>query len=203
MLETKTFLQNLQYCKCTEHLSKILTYNLAPVLKNVKPAELVILKNKCFAASWQTEKRAILKKLGLSCHELLVTKDSTYILFYNGDLLNAFLQDICCQQILFDKGYIVGNVSLEDLLKQLGNRLTQDCFPHEIGLFLGYPVQDVKAFIAYDGKNYCACRYWKVYTDVENSLKKFQEIDDIRKSAARLLNSTMSVDKAINLLKAV
>lgn len=201
--ETKTFLQNLQYCKCTEHLSKILTFNLAPVLKNIKPAELVILKNKCFADSWQKEKIIILEKLGLSCTELLITKDSTYILFYNHKLLHIFLQDDCCQQLLLDEGYVVDNASVEILLEQLSGRLSQDCFPHEIGLFLGYPVQDVKAFITFGGKNYSACRYWKVYTDVENSLKKFQEIDDIRKSAARMLNSRMSIDKAINLLKAV
>lgn len=203
MLETKEFLCSLQYCKCTEHLSKILTYNLAPVLKNIKPAELVILKNKCFKDSWQKEKTTILKKLGLSCKELLVTRESTYILFYHHSLLENILRDVSCQQVLFEQGYLLADTSLENLIKQLSKRLVKERFPHEIGLFLGYPIEDVKAFIAYEGKNYCACRYWKVYTDVENSLKKFQEIDDIRKSAARLLNSTISIDNAINLLKAV
>lgn len=203
MLETKDFLQSLQYCKCTEQLSKILTFNLAPVLKDIKPAELVTLKNKCFLESWQQEKEIILKKLGLGCRELLTTKDNIYLLFYKKELLEAFLQDDCCKQLLIENGYNLTNVSLEELLMKLSERLVEECFPHEIGLFLGYPVQDVKAFIDFGGKNYCACRYWKVYTDVESSLKKFQQIDEIRRSAARLLNSRISIDKAINLLKAV
>lgn len=39
-------------------------------------------------------------------------------------------------------------------------------FPHEIGLFLGYPPEDVKGFIECGGRDCKACGYWKVYGDV-------------------------------------
>ena len=32
---------------------------------------------------------------------------------------------------------------------------TREDFPHEIGLLLGYPLADVKAFIENEGKLYC------------------------------------------------
>lgn len=36
-------------------------------------------------------------------------------------------------------------------------------FPHEMGLLLGYPPEDVKGFIHNQGKNYLYSGYWKVY----------------------------------------
>ena len=54
---------------------------------------------------------------------------------------------------------------------------TGDCsceFPHEIGYFLGYPVQDVQEFIVQHGRNYKALGAWKVYTDVDAALETFE-----------------------------
>ena len=41
-------------------------------------------------------------------------------------------------------------------------------FPHEIGLFLSYPPEDVKGFIA-DRDNYKAQCMWKIYGDEEKA----------------------------------
>ncbi|WP_124061107.1 DUF3793 family protein [Gordonibacter sp. Marseille-P4307] len=38
-------------------------------------------------------------------------------------------------------------------------------FPHEIGLFLGYPLEDVIGFIENQGRNCLACGCWKVYSN--------------------------------------
>ena len=48
-------------------------------------------------------------------------------------------------------------------------------FPHEIGLFLGYPPEDVEGFI--ENKADCSkCTgCWKVYGDVESAQKKFEQ----------------------------
>lgn len=40
-----------------------------------------------------------------------------------------------------------------------------DCFPHEIGLFLDYPLPDVIGFIEQGGKNCKCCGVWKVYSN--------------------------------------
>lgn len=47
-------------------------------------------------------------------------------------------------------------------------------FPHEVGLFLGYPSEDVQGFIENKADN-CKCvGCWKVYGNVEQAQKKFQ-----------------------------
>ena len=48
-------------------------------------------------------------------------------------------------------------------------------FPHEIGLFLGYPPEDVRGFIDNRGKNSKYTGTWKVYGDVESSKRKFEQ----------------------------
>ena len=49
-----------------------------------------------------------------------------------------------------------------------------DTFPHEIGLFLGYPPKDVKGFIE-EGPRCAKCTgCWQVYGDEEKALKTFE-----------------------------
>lgn len=61
-------------------------------------------------------------------------------------------------------------------LGQLRNRLeTQEDFPHEIGLFLGYPLGDVVGFMVNGGKNYKCRGLWKVYTDAGSAVRIFEK----------------------------
>lgn len=46
--------------------------------------------------------------------------------------------------------------------------------PHEIGIFLGYPIDDVKDFIKYKGSNCKICGCWKVYNDIDTCSYKFK-----------------------------
>ena len=55
-------------------------------------------------------------------------------------------------------------------------------FPHEMGIFLGYPLADVKEFIVRNGEDCALCGDWKVYHDVQSAkcffckLKKIREV---------------------------
>ena len=46
-------------------------------------------------------------------------------------------------------------------------------YPHEIGLFLGYPLSDVIGFIENKGWNYTCCGCWKSYGDPEKAQAYF------------------------------
>lgn len=48
-------------------------------------------------------------------------------------------------------------------------------FPHEIGVFLGYPLQDVKGFIENNGRNSKYTGLWKVYGDKAASMRMFEK----------------------------
>lgn len=56
----------------------------------------------------------------------------------------------------------------------LAQRLREcEVFPHEIGLFLGYPPEDVKGFIENKAQNYKIVGTWKVYGDEREAEKRF------------------------------
>ena len=63
--------------------------------------------------------------------------------------------------------------SIEASLNLLSTRLSEDEFPHEIGVFLGYPLVDIKAFIKNKGAN-CPCvGCWKAYNNIKEAEKTF------------------------------
>ena len=75
---------------------------------------------------------------------------------------------------LLEYGYLRG-LTLSEKISRLRSRLGK-CgeFPHEIGIFLGYPVEDVRGFISNEGKNFKACGTWKVYGDGERAAGLFE-----------------------------
>lgn len=77
------------------------------------------------------------------------------------------------RQILMERGYRIDNIN--SCIQQLINRFnTNAAFPHEVGLFLGYPPEDVEGFIRYGGKN-CKCfGCWKVYGNTEAAHQCFE-----------------------------
>ena len=93
----------------------------------------------------------------------------TYYL-YRPSKLKKDLNSKQATDILEKMGYCCENVNLciVSLMKKLQ---TNNDFPHEIGLFLGYPPEDVCGFIKNKG---CGCKCvgcWKVYGD-ENKAKQ-------------------------------
>ena len=76
----------------------------------------------------------------------------------------------------------------EAALDCLARRIEADNgqFPHEIGLFLGYPFGDVKGFIENKGRN-CKCTgCWKVYCDECEARRQFGRFEKCRAIYCRL-----------------
>ena len=68
------------------------------------------------------------------------------------------------------------------LLDQLAARFSAGgCFPHESGIFLGYPLEDVCGFIANKGSHAKLCGDWKVYGDARAAAHTFQRFKSCRK----------------------
>lgn len=62
---------------------------------------------------------------------------------------------------------------LDRLLTHLRSRFALTPVPHEIGFFLGYPVEDVLGFIEHEGRDYRCLGCWKVYGDVRAAQRSF------------------------------
>lgn len=102
------------------------------------------------------------------------------IYVYRRKKLLETLQNPEVQGFLSQYGY--GDFDLESTFEILEGHLITDQFPHEIGVFLDYPLSDIKAFIAHKGANakYVGC--WKAYTNEEQARKtteKFKRCTNI------------------------
>ena len=79
-------------------------------------------------------------------------------------------EEVC--RILREKGYSCDNC--EKCVAELFEHLRSDSsFPHEIGLFLGYPVCDVAGFMKDPEEGVMYTGVWKVYDNKEEALKTF------------------------------
>ena len=69
------------------------------------------------------------------------------------------------------------------------------CFPHEIGLFLGYPIEDVRGFMEQNGQNYKCRGIWKVYGDENETQKLFRKLEKCAQVYQRLFAGGRSIRK--------
>ena len=76
--------------------------------------------------------------------------------------------------------------SLDACLEHLQKRFRLE-FPHEIGLFLDYPPEDVRGFLEHRGAESLAVGYWKVYGNVEKARRAFRRYRRAECDAARSL----------------
>lgn len=147
----------------------------APTLAGIKTANLFNYKYSSRAEFMQelAEANKQLNIKGLYIEALRCGDASALIYVYRRSLLFRDINKDEVWNILSDYGYTSRNV--EEVIKRLKLRLYENpCFPHEIGLFLGYPAQDVKEFIINKGQNCKFCGVWKVYSNEQESIRIFE-----------------------------
>ena len=107
------------------------------------------------------------------------------LLVYSKPQLERRMADPQVQHVLRHFAYPVGQ-PLDVLLRNLKRRIAM-CkdFPHEIGLFLGYPIEDVVGFIRYAGKGCKLSGLWKVYGDAEAASRLFDRLSRVCRAVTR------------------
>ena len=89
--------------------------------------------------------------------------------------IGALEKLLCCplnRKFLEERGYPCKSAAQS--VRLLKERMQEDDFPHEIGIFLGYPLEDVQGFIDDPTAKTGLCGYWKVYADLEEKQKIFE-----------------------------
>ena len=153
---------------------KILARHCAPTIAGKKPASLVSLnKNKVDAEKWLYWYTRGMRKRGVYFYGLCDCEDRKLVLIYHEKLLRKILRKPNVRAYLFGCGY--KETSFHAMLERLAQRV-RECgdFPHEIGLFLGYPLSDVLGFIRHGGKNYKLAGPWKVYAGEKKARRLFE-----------------------------
>lgn len=117
---------------------------------------------------------AKLNPRGVYVEALLWREKSVLLYVYRLKHLQNELLRPGAMELLEQYGYTCREA--DNCIRHLKARLyNYDCFPHEIGIFLGYPLEDVKGFIENNGKNCKSCGMWKVYCNEAEKQKLFQK----------------------------
>lgn len=157
---------------------KLLVEQCAPALAGLKPASLFRFAGgdgpsiRRLAAVW--DRRLTPKGLRVMVLKECSKTGACMIYVYRPEWLARLLRDPDNRAFLERMGY-----RTEDglgMLRLLSRRFCLEReYPHEVGVFLGYPLEDVVGFIENRGWNYTCCGLWKSYGDPAAAEARFQK----------------------------
>lgn len=172
----------------------MLAWHCAPSMAGIKPADLVCwLPPEDWAEVLGYYTNALFRR-GIRLRVLGRRGARLLLLIYRPGRLDDCLREPEVAEMLSREGY-PAQQGTHRLLCCLRRRLEQQDFPHEIGLFLGYPPEDVDGFRRDGGRG---CRYsgaWKVYGDVEQAKRRFENFHRCRAAVTRRLEQGSTLEQ--------
>lgn len=176
-------------------LAKQLALQCAPLLMGIKVSNIFIIG---------IEEEQYVKALfeaSIISYEVLFKCEKRIVFFlYHKEQLQKHLSEHGQQRLMRQLGYTENN--LEEIMRQLAGRYQcymtfKEQFPHELGILLGYPYEDVEAFIKYQGKGCLCSGYWKVYSDVKTAEKTFENYDRAKQRVFKMVEKGMDIQEII------
>lgn len=168
-------------------LDRLLAAYCAPALIGIKPANLVAC-DRALVPDLPRKLRIYREAFAARGvrFEIVCACETRYLLLvYHVQSLTRQMCDPRVRLLLSRFGY-PDTDGLAASLYHLKRRMAQnDGFPHEIGLFLGYPVEDVEGFIEKGGRGCKLTGHWKVYGDAEAASKQFERLSRVSRAVTR------------------
>lgn len=149
-----------------------LGYLISPVITGIKPSSTISFKNdlKNSYSNWKKYGQVILDKYKLNSITLKEDVDGILLLIYDEENLKDHINISHHRSFLCTQGY-GENFDLHKCIDCLRCRINQEDFPHESGIFMGIPLEDVLGFLKNDN-----CIFqgpWRVYEKEERSKEVF------------------------------
>ncbi len=156
-------------------MALLLAIHCAPILSGSKAANIMTVTVHEFDRIGY-----LLQGTGIRYRFLKTKGDKGILYLYREKRLRQYLEQEEIQEFLSEYGY--DEVNIAKMLNLLSKRIQlyndqEAVFPHEIGVFLEYPLGDVKGFLANEGKNFMYSGYWKVYQDLQGAVRRFIQYD--------------------------
>lgn len=168
----------------------------APVLMDIKISNMLIID--------LNDKERIMDTFfgaALSFHILYMSDQKVIYLIYDWDKLTDYLYKQENQRLLQSLGYHEYDPIriLTELSIRYQSHMQQNSpFPHELGLLLGYPLEDVLGFMINRGRNPLYTGYWKVYDHLEEKLLLFEQYRKAKERVIRLVAQGISIKQLIS-----
>lgn len=183
---TVKILSNAGNKKSADKVKYVVGIHCAPVLLGVKTANTISVYKTDLGLLL-----GIISETGLFALKLYECKEKCILFIYREDLIHRHLEKKDVRLFLTDYGYF-SMMNTEKYLYKLVQKFQEYArkereFPHELGVFLQYPIEDMKGFIRNSGKNYLSCGYWKVYQNEKYAKEAFENYDNAKKTVAYYL----------------
>lgn len=192
-MPAEVMLEFLRNCSQEERLGFRVVTQCAPVLKGIKVSNLITVQS----GTWNQVCR-YLEKSRIICILLYADAEREVLFLYRHGLLEQLLGQRKVRQFLREYGYRhFGVREVLVLLKKRYHRYAKTGaeFPHELGVLLEYPIEDVKGFIVNRGQNCLLTKYWKVYHDQDYAERIFQLYDEAKEHALEEIVKGYSLDR--------
>ena len=106
------------------------------------------------------------------------------------------------RELLQESGYqdfTLGTILSTFQKRYQGYMCGEPGFPHEMGVLLGYPVEDVRGFMEQNGQNALYQGYWKVYAHVPEKKRLFARYDMEKETIIQLLSNGVGMRDIIGI----
>ena len=156
----------------------------------VKPAELLNVPiNEGGTKNLALEELRVyfLRDKNIKFREIKKQNGRVQVLFYHSTSLDNALCSKASLRFLRGLGY-PERYSVEGYVDFLVTRLNRKDFPHEIGLFLGYPFKDVLGYIGHPSLKLVKINGWKIYGNDKLSNKRYESFSQARKKVRELIS---------------
>lgn len=182
---------------CGNEVELQIAFQCAPLITGLKESNLLNI-----AKDNYQQMKTILKDSGLSIYPLGINGGTITVFVYQEQRLRRFLAQETVVALLHKIGY--ADTDLKEVLPVFRAHYQQylrdkQTFPHEMGLLLGYPPEDVEGFIRNQGKNYLYSGYWKVYDKPHEKIQLFQKYEHSRERLVQLLSCGMHMEEIITM----
>lgn len=166
-----------------------------PALAGIKPANMICVKKERLPLF-----KTLLKDYNNNMNRydiyfsVINETETCYILLvYRRTKLMMHLNNLLVKEQLIADGYPNTN-NLAEQINMLRKRFVDSSTPpDEIGLFLGYPMEDVLGFKENRGKGCLMAKYWKVYANVNETQKLFDRYDRCKAALINRISRGVSI----------
>lgn len=171
----------------------------APLLAGVKISNLLTVP--------KTQKKTIRKmfeRTHISLCVLWESREKVTFLLYVREMAEEYLKQKEVMDLMERLGY--KDMEFDKILECVSRRYAAHMeknggFPHEIGLLLGYPPEDVEGFMKNQGKNFLYAGYWKVYGNPSEAVKTFRLYDKAQAAVMSMAGQGRNIRQILELCR--